>query len=557
MLTDGHVIISRDSAPLASLRLREASASSLPRILAFLAALSASAAWVVFFRQGLVLSHYDARAHLVVARRVFDNLTPGWQQIGAVWLPLPHLLDMLPVQVDLFYRTGLFASIVSIACLAITCYASARLLLRTTGSSLGAITCSALLVFNPNLLYLHTTPMTEPLLLAVTFLVVLWLVEWVDSEGTGDQGSGIGNQGSALPAKLDWALFAAMWTRYEAWPVVAAAIAAAGYAVWRQGASLHVCMGRMARLAVWPAAAVAIFLINSYVTVGAWFVSDGFYVVDPTYAHQPWRTLIGIWWGTHQLSGYIIETVALVVAAWVAWRAFVRGHDSSRLIMLALFATAVLPLVAFYDGHPYRIRYMIPTAAACALFGGLGVGILQAHVGRTFKVRRTGVRGSAEESSNRSGVALALSAILLASLLVESPPWNPQAPMLVEAQWDRGASVGRRQVTACLARDYRGEKVLASMGSLAHYMQELSTNGFHIADFINEGNGEIWNLALATGPAPHAGWMLVEEVAEGGDVLAARITSNGAFVTGMRRVCEGGGVALYKRDLNAQTASRR
>ena len=147
--------------------------------------------------------------------------------------------------------------------------------------------------------------------------------------------------------------------------------------------------------------------------------------------------------------------------------------------------------------------------------------------------------------------------LLVGSLLIESPPWNPRAPMLLEAQWDRGASIGRRDVTACLARDYHGEKILASMGSLAHYMQELSANGFQIADFINEGNGEIWNLALTTGPAPHAGWMLVEEVAEGGDVLAARITSNGAFATGMRRVCEGGGVALYKRDLTVQTASLR
>ena len=104
MLSGGHVIISRDSA------------SNLPRMLAGFAALAGGAAWVVFFRQGLVLSHYDAKAHLVVARRVFDNLTPGWQQIGAVWLPLPHVLDLLPVQVDLFYRTGLFASIMSITC---------------------------------------------------------------------------------------------------------------------------------------------------------------------------------------------------------------------------------------------------------------------------------------------------------------------------------------------------------------------------------------------------------------------------------------------------------
>jgi hypothetical protein len=85
------------------------------------------------------------------------------------------------------------------------------------------------------------------------------------------------------------------------------------------------------------------------------------------------------------------------------------------------------------------------------------------------------------------------------------------------------------------------------MGSLAHLMQELSHDGFAIADFIHEGNGSVWALAMETGPAPHAGWMLVEEESEGGDALAARILGNAAFTAGMTRVCEGGGVALYRR----------
>jgi hypothetical protein len=42
--------------------------------------------------------------------------------------------------------------------------------------------------------------------------------------------------------------------------------------------------------------------------------------------------------------------------------------------------------------------------------------------------------------------------------------------------------------------------------------------------------------------------MLVEEVAEGGDVLAERVRRDPAFTRGMTRVCEGGGVALYRRD---------
>lgn len=54
--------------------------------LAFLVGLAAAA---VYARAGLVLSHYDAKAHLVVSRRILDSITPGWEQVGAVWLPLP------------------------------------------------------------------------------------------------------------------------------------------------------------------------------------------------------------------------------------------------------------------------------------------------------------------------------------------------------------------------------------------------------------------------------------------------------------------------------------
>jgi hypothetical protein len=51
--------------------------------------------------------------------------------------------------------------------------------------------------------------------------------------------------------------------------------------------------------------------------------------------------------------------------------------------------------------------------------------------------------------------------------------------------------------------------------------------------------------------------MLVEEVAEGGDVLAAHVRRDPAFTRGMTRVCEGGGVALYKRASTARNASLR
>jgi hypothetical protein len=84
------------------------------------------------------------------------------------------------------------------------------------------------------------------------------------------------------------------------------------------------------------------------------------------------------------------------------------------------------------------------------------------------------------------------------------------------------------------------------MGSLAHYMQETSSAGIALRDYIHEGIGQIWTDSLEH-PARHAGWVVIEEQAEGGDVLAQRLRARPSFLADFDRVCEGGGVALYKR----------
>jgi hypothetical protein len=279
------------------------------------------------------------------------------------------------------------------------------------------------------------------------------------------------------------------------------------------------------RLARWPLAAAALFLVNSKITVGAWLVSSGFYVRDPTYDGLAAKVALAIWWGTHQLGGYVIEIVALTTAAVLIVRALARRADAPLVVVAALFAAAAVPALAFYEGHPFRIRYMLPLAGACIPLCGIAIGRQVNAVSRAV-----------------------LAVVLVGSAIIESPPWSRQAPLLVESQLDASNRAGRRAVTHCLAAAYRGEKVMASMGSLAHYMQELSNEGFAIRDFIHEGNGAIWDLALETGPARHAGWMLVEEQAEGGDALAERVRRDPMFVSRMTRVCQGGGVALYRRE---------
>jgi hypothetical protein len=406
-----------------------------------------------------------------------------------------------------------------VGCLALAAWATSRIVLAVTGSALGAATAVALLLLNPNLLYLHATPMTEPMLLAVSLLAVLWLYEWAASETT-----------ERVPWSLGAILFLAAWTRYEAWPILAAAIVGAACARGIRQRTRRAVVHSTWRLAVWPGAAVVLFLALSRATVGAWFVSGGFYELDPTYDGQAVKTLLAIWWGTHRLSGYVIEIVALATVASLGVHAL-RTRDVTRLIPIALFAAAAVPAAAFFDAHPFRIRYMVPMVSACIVFCGLAVGLI-----------------SSASTWKRSGTLASLLALaLIGSSFVESAPWNMKAPLLAEAQWDAENGRGRQHVTDCLAPRYRGEKVLASMGSLAHYMQELSHHGFDIADFIHEGNGALWELALETGPAPHAGWMLTEEQSEGGDALARRARAGALFTRGMTKMCEGGGVSLYSR----------
>jgi len=54
-------------------------------------------------------------------------------------------------------------------------------------------------------------------------------------------------------------------------------------------------------------------------------------------------------------------------------------------------------------------------------------------------------------------------------------------------------------------------------------------------------------LAALDWPKPYAGWLLIEEKAEGGDMLARTARERPDFLEGFDRMCEGAGVVLYRR----------
>jgi hypothetical protein len=141
---------------------------------------------------------------------------------------------------------------------------------------------------------------------------------------------------------------------------------------------------------------------------------------------------------------------------------------------------------------------------------------------------------------------VAVAAALVALVIFETHRFDGTAPMVQEAQLDRVHSRQRRVVTAYLDDHRREEKILVSLGSLSHYVQELSNDGVRIRDVVHEGNGLLWTAALES-PGAHVGWILMDELSRGGDVLCRRARKEPGFLRGFARVAEGGGVTLYRR----------
>ena len=477
-----------------------------------LAALLAGTAAAIFYAQaGLTLSHYDARAHVVVARRILDSLTPGWQQIGAIWLPLPHVLNMVPVQVDAWYRSGASGAAISVASTGLAAWAIARLLLHATGSTTGAGAAAALFVLNPNLLFIQSTPMTEPLLLATVFLSLTLMADWIDAGAAG------------WPHAAGMALTAACMTRYEGWVITAAAIGMTAVVLARRGTPPAHAVGAALKLAAYPAVAIVIFTLNSRWTTGYWFIPRDFFVPENEALGRPWLAWEQLRSSVYQLSGTALVRTAYAGAALVAAALVVSRRLATIALGLAPLGAGLLPWYAFYHGHPERVRYGLLLVGACAPLAGAGIALIWRPL------------------------RLPVAAAVLVLATVQAPPLT-RTVLVAESQRDARNAAGRRAVTDYLLAHYdatRDGPIMMSMGSLAHYMHDLGRVGFDIHSFLHEGNGQAWQYA-ALGPKGYVKWVAIEEHAEGGDSLYQAWKRDARFLDGFERVAEGGGVALWR-----------
>jgi hypothetical protein len=162
------------------------------------------AAWWVF-RNGYVLYYGDAQSHLNLSRSIIDSRTPGYDQLGTVWLPMLHFICLPLVSNTEMWSTGLGGTIPVACCFVIAgaaLFMCARETYRSRAAAWIVIGCLAL---NPNVLYLATIPMTEIVFLAGLTVLLLALVRFEKTQ---------------RPGWLVLGVAASWWmslTRYDGW----------------------------------------------------------------------------------------------------------------------------------------------------------------------------------------------------------------------------------------------------------------------------------------------------------------------------------------------------
>jgi hypothetical protein len=241
-------------------------------------------AFLYYYRHGWVLLYGDAVAHINIARRVFDSRTPGLLQLGTVWLPLPHLLMMPFVAADSLWRSGIGGSIPSMAAYVLGVLGIFRLVRGTLsfpslpdpGARLAAWLAAGVYAANPNLIYLQSTAMTEPVYLAFFIWAVVFFSEFVQQHEMHDEDQEDGAARSLV--KSGWCVLAACLTRYDGW-FVALCVCVAGFILVPKQAGRPDSLHRAFRKLVLLAVAGPVFWIgyNGLIYRNPWEFANGPY----------------------------------------------------------------------------------------------------------------------------------------------------------------------------------------------------------------------------------------------------------------------------------------
>jgi hypothetical protein len=458
-----------------------------------------------------MLNYGDAVAHLHIARRVFDSHRPGLTQLGSVWLPLPHLLLVPFVAVYAWWANGAAALIPSALAWLASCIGLYRLARRWLTPAAAAIAL-AFFALNPNLLYLQTTAMTEPLFVCEMVWTAVWLVEWraaLDVSGE--------NAGNRLLWRIVLVLVAAVYTRYDGWIMALLAWCAIGVALLRRG--------RLRSRTFWLASAMVIaapviwFVYNAAV-FGDWldFVRGPYSAsaiemrtatpgAGPPHPgwHNLWISLIFyvkcaemdaavLAWGNILLVMSALGTAG----AWFLARKRAFSWTPLLLLPVPFYAYSVaygsvpIFLPVWWPHSWYNTRYGLEMLPAFAL----GLGFAASFV----------ITGAREFKPRLAGAVAAFLLLLVVTncvlMLRDGPPVYIEGTKNIEAR--RSYEVA---IPAALRSNLQKDPGGTILMDTSVYPQIVAFTGIPLKQTINESDKEFYRAALAA-PAQHAALVL-------------------------------------------------
>ena len=500
-------------------------------VLACCAAASVAAAmWS--WRNGAMLNYGDAVAHLHIARRVFDCHQPRLTQLGSVWLPLPHILLIPFVQVYSWWANGIAGVIPSALAYVIACagvYRLARRWLRPPAAALAL----AFFAANPNLLYLETTAMTEPLFVCEMVWAAVWLVEWRTSLDADPR------RAERLLPWIAFALVVAVFTRYDGWVMA--------LLVWMAIGVLLARRGLLRSRVFWLASAVIIAAPAAWLIYNAAAFGDWLYFLRGPYSakaieirtavpgfpphpgwRDPWVALIFYVKAAEMDAaakawGNALLTLSLFGTAWGWLTARRRAFAWALIVWLPVpfyaysvaYGSTPIFLPVWWPFSWYNLRYGMELLPAFALSVGFAAQFVLAAA-REFK---------ASWAKYAAILIFALAALNAWQMVRERPVVYVEGTTNANAR--RPYEIQIPPVLRALVADRPGGAILMETSV---YPQIVALTGISLRQTINESDLEIYQAALAD-PAAHADLVLAFD----GDEVDRAVHAHPAGLRAVRR----------------------
>lgn len=300
----------------------------LERVIVAFAVFLSITATIYFLKKDLILAYGDAESHLNIAKRVVNGLTPGFAQLGGIWLPLPHIFMIPFVWFDPLWRSGLGGSIVAGVCYVITALYLFKMGMQLTGNKYMSALTSLLFATNPNILYLQSTPMSEMVLIVFFILSSYYFIEYIRHE-----------ENLAALIVSGFFGFCAVLTRYDGWFLVAIEALTIVLLYFHKKEPFKNIEGKVILFSTLAFFGIALWMAWDFLILG-----DAFYFTNSQFSAHAQQLS---WLMRGELPAY--HNVFLSIAYY-----FVTSMSDSGVL---LFLTALVGLILFLRNHQNRHRY--------------------------------------------------------------------------------------------------------------------------------------------------------------------------------------------------------